>query len=205
MNYHLAYRIGFHPWEESIDNPDYVEQLGKLLSREEEGRTKPFGRALDIGTGSGIWGIELAKRGWNVTGVDYVERALERAKKRVAEAGVEVKLMNGDVTKLRDDGVEGPFDLVLDTGTFHGLKPDQQKAMGREVSALAAPDATILLIAWQPRFRPVINIKGVTKEGIESAFEGWKVTDVESANFKLPKPLEVVLKPNEQWFRLKRA
>jgi methylase of polypeptide subunit release factors len=50
-----------------------------LLDREENGRQPPYGPALDVGTGSGIWGIKLAQRGWQVTGVDIVGRALRRA------------------------------------------------------------------------------------------------------------------------------
>jgi hypothetical protein len=42
---------------------------------------------------------------------------------------------------------------VLDTGTFHGLIAAKREAMGQEVSAVAAPDATVLLIAWAPKRR----------------------------------------------------
>ena len=78
MNYRLAYSIGFHPWEDAASDPPFVEKAAELFAREEEGRKAPFGRALDIGTGSGIWGIELARRGWEVTGIDFVHRALAR-------------------------------------------------------------------------------------------------------------------------------
>ena len=67
MNYRFAYSIGFHPWEDAASDPPFVEKASQLFDREEQGREMPFGRALDIGTGSGIWGIELAKRGWDVT------------------------------------------------------------------------------------------------------------------------------------------
>ena len=83
-----------------------------------------------------------------MTGVDLVEKALRRARERVREAGVEMRLVHGDVTALRESGVGSGYRLLLDTGTFHGLGDSEREAMGREVSAVAAPDATVLLIAW---------------------------------------------------------
>src|SRR3954447_2473383 len=142
MNYGLAYAVGFHPWEDLAAHPPFATALLELVAREEEGREPPYGPALDLGTGSAIWGVRLAQRGWRVTGVELVENALRRARGRVAEAGVEMRLVHGDVTALREAGVGSGFRLVLDTGTFHGLSDDQRAAMGREVSAIAAPDAT---------------------------------------------------------------
>ena len=81
MNWSLSYAIGFHPWEET--DQAFAQSLASLLEREERGREPPYGRALDIGTGSAIWGIELAKRGWEVTGVDLVKKALDRGRELV--------------------------------------------------------------------------------------------------------------------------
>ncbi len=177
MNYELAYAVGFHPWEHAIEEPGFVEAITRLFEDEERGRESPYGRALDLGTGSGIWGIELARRGWQVTGVDTVQRALRRARNRVGEAGVEMDLVHGDVTDLRAAGIDPGFRMVLDTGTFHGLNRAQREAMGREVDAVAAPDATVLLLAWEPKRRGPLP-RGATREEIEVAFPGWTVTDM---------------------------
>ena len=157
MNYQLAYRIGFHPWEDAEGHAPFVEKFAELLDEEEHGRDSPYGAALDLGTGSGIWAIQLAKRGWRVTGVDLVDKAMQRARERVDAAGVEVELVRGNVTALRESGVGSDFRLLLDTGTFHGLKDHERVAMGREVDAVAAPDATMLLLAWPRRRRPLIR------------------------------------------------
>jgi cyclopropane fatty-acyl-phospholipid synthase-like methyltransferase len=202
MNYRLAYAIGFHPWEDAIGDPPFVNRFAELVQREEAGLEPPYGAALDLGTGSGIWGIELAKRGWQVTGVDNVSKALQRAETRVRDAGVEMRLVRGDVTDLRSAGVGTGYRLLLDTGTFHGLTSSQQQAMGRAVDAVAADDATVLLLVWPRRRRPLI--RGAHREEIESAFAGWKITDVTPSFFKLPKPLEVVMRPDEHWYRLRR-
>lgn len=202
MNYRLAYKIGFHPWEDALDQPAFTTKITELFEREERGRSAPYGRALDIGTGSGIWGIELAKRGWQVTGVDIIDKALERARERAAADDVEMELVHGDVTDLAAAGVGDGFRLVLDTGTFHDFDTEQQQAMGRGVDAVAASDATVLLICWPRRRRPLI--RGVERDEIEAAFPGWKITDVEPSGFSAPKPLELILRPDEHWYRLRR-
>lgn len=201
MNWERAYKFGFHPWEDAATNPEFVEKASELFAREEKG-SLPYGQALDVGTGSGIWGIELAKRGWQVTGIDFVEKALQRARNRVKKAGVEMHLVHGDVTDLRGCGVGSGYRLILDTGTFHDLDSTRQKAMGREISAVAAPDAAVLLLVWPKRRRPLI--RGASQEEIEDAFPGWKITDVEPSYFRLPKVLDLLLRPDEHWYRLRR-
>ena len=105
MNYKLAYSIGFHPWEDAETEPGFVEKITELFAREESGREPPYGRALDLGCGSGIWGLRLAKRGWQVTAVDMVDKAIDRAKQRISNGGVEMRILKGDVTKLEEAGI----------------------------------------------------------------------------------------------------
>ena len=129
MNYGLAYAVGFHPWEDLAEHPPFAGKLLELVAREEAGQP-PYGPALDLGTGSAVWGVRLAQRGWEVTGVDLVEKALARARERIAAAGVDMRLVRGDVTALRAADVGGGFRLVLDTGTFHGLGAAEQAGDG---------------------------------------------------------------------------
>jgi len=202
MNYRLAYSIGFHPWEDAEHEPGFVEKITDLFSREETGRDPPYGRALDLGCGSGIWGVQLAKRGWQVTGIDKVDKALERARERISNEGVDVHLVNGDVTRLQEANVGSGFRLVLDSGTFHDFDEQDRLAMGRGIDAIASEDATVYLLVWPKRIRPLI--RGVSRQEIEEAFPGWEITSIEPSRFVLPKPLEVLLRPDEHWYRLRR-
>ena len=86
LAYRLLYRVGFTPWEHIATLPDVSHQISDLFDREEHGRRPPYGPALDLGCGSGIWAITLAQRGWQVTGVDLVAKALRRARKRARAA-----------------------------------------------------------------------------------------------------------------------
>jgi SAM-dependent methyltransferase len=200
--YHFAYRIGFHPWEDLADHPPFADTLAELIARDEAGREPPFGRALDLGCGSGIWGVRLAERGWQVTGIDMVPGALRRARRRAAAAGVNVRYVKGDVTDLRGAGIEPGNRLVLDTGTFHGLTPDQRTAMARQVDAIAADDATVLLDCFAPGRRGPLP-RGVTRGDVEAAFGGWKITDVVVADTE-PDALAVRLNFEERFYRLCR-
>jgi hypothetical protein len=117
--------------------------------------------------------LELAKRGWQVTGIDFVEKALARGRERVRQAGVEMRVVS-----------------------------DQRAAMGRGVEAVAGLDATLLLLVWPKRRRPLI--RGASRDEVEAAFPAWTITDVEPSHFRLPKPLEWVLRPDEPCYRLRR-
>lgn len=202
MNYELAYKLGFHPWEDAAEHPPFVGTLSGLLSREEQGREPPFGLALDLGTGSAIWAVELARRGWQVTGVDIVDKALARGHDRVKDAGVDVQLVHGDVTDLESAGIGTGYELLLDSGTFHDFSSAQRTAMGRSVTAVAAPEATLFLLVWPRRRRPLI--RGANRGHVEAAFPEWTITDVVPSHFELPAILGPILRPDEHWYRLRR-
>ncbi len=203
MNYRLLYAIGFHPWEDLAEHQPFADTLLELVAREERGREPPFGAALDIGTGSAVWGVELSRRGWQVTGIDIIEKALTRARERVDEAGVDMGLIQGDVTDLEHAGVGSGFRLVLDTGTFHGLTRDQQLAMGEGVDKVAAADATLILDCFSPRRRGPLP-RGASRADVEQAFPGWEITDVEIADSD-PDAVARLLKFDEHFYRLRRS
>ena len=200
--YEFFYRLGFHPWEDLAEHRPFADKLAGLFAREEAGREPPYGPALDLGCGSGVWGVELAKRGWQVTGVDMVEKAVERGRDRVRQAGVEMRLVQGDVTDLRAADIGSDFRLVLDTGTFHGLTDEQRAAMGREVSTIAAADATVLLDVFAPGRRGPLP-RGASRSEVETAFPQWTVTDVQVADTE-PDALARLLRFDEHFYRLRR-
>jgi hypothetical protein len=202
MNYRLAYALGFHPWEDLAEHPPFANKLLELVTREEEGREAPYGPALDLGTGSAVWGVRLAKRGWEVTGIDVVEKALSRARERAEREAVEIRLTRGDVTALRETGVGSGFRLLLDTGTFHGLDDAQREAMGREVGAVAGPDATVILDCFAPRRRGPLP-RGASRADVERAFPEWEITDAPVADTE-PDLIARFFKFDEHFYRLRR-
>jgi len=45
---------------------------------------------------------------------------------------------------------------------------------------------------------------GVSHSEVEAAFPAWKVTDVGPTGFEAPKPIELLPRPDERWYRLRR-
>lgn len=198
----LSYQVGFHPWEDLAEHEPYAGALLGLVEREERGKTPPYGRALDLGCGSAVWGVRFARRGWEVTGVDNVAKALKRAEERIKECGVEIRLVQGDVTRLRESEVGSDYALIVDTGTFHSFNRRERLAMGREVDAVAGQEAVIVLDCFSPGKRGPLP-HGCTRADVEEAFPAWRITDVVDADTE-PDALARALKFNEVFYRLER-
>jgi ubiquinone/menaquinone biosynthesis C-methylase UbiE len=81
-------------------------------------------RILDIGCGTGRHTIELAKRGYTVTGVDLSESQLKRAREKAAEAGVNIRFEQADARTLT---FENEYDvaLILCEGGFALMETDE--------------------------------------------------------------------------------
>ncbi len=196
--YRVLWGLGLTPWER---RQAWAEQVSAMFDREEQESQPPYGAALDLGCGTGFWSIQLAERGWEVTGVEIVPKALRAARDRAQKAGVEVRFLEGSVAALRDTGVGSGFRLVLDFGTVHGLAPAEVKAVAREVSAVTADDATLLMYAFSPGRKGPIP-RGLSREEVETAYAGWRVVDEQP--FDVSGMPAIFKKANPRWYRLRR-
>ncbi len=81
-------------------------------------------RILDIGCGTGRHSIELAKRGYAVTGIDLSESQLARAKEKAGEAGLAVDFRRLDARELPfDSGFE--LAIMMCEGAFPLMETDE--------------------------------------------------------------------------------
>jgi 2-polyprenyl-3-methyl-5-hydroxy-6-metoxy-1,4-benzoquinol methylase len=102
----------------------------------------PPGRALDLACGEGQNAIWLATLGWEVTGVDYSEVAIEKARSRAVRDGVAVDFVCGDL--LEYEPAQGAFDLVL-LLYFHIPSSERRLVLARAADGLA-PGGTFVLV-----------------------------------------------------------
>ena len=71
----------------------------------------PAGRALDLACGEGRNAIWLARRGWTVTGVDFSDTAIAKARHLAEKAQVSVNWVCEDVIDWEPEA--DSFDLVV--------------------------------------------------------------------------------------------
>jgi SAM-dependent methyltransferase len=138
------------------------------------------GRALDVGCGSGRDAVYLAKRGWRVTAVDFVENALARAERRAAEEGVEVQWVRGEAAELARLGLDPGYSLLYDFGCIHGLPDPARRGAAAGLTELAAPGATLLILAFKAG-RRVLLPRGMDEEDIVALLgDGWNLEQSQS-------------------------
>lgn len=135
--FNLWYVLRRPPWDSGIT----PSELWQLI------RSNPPGRAIDLGCGTGTNAITLAQNGWHVTGVDFASVAIERARHKARQQGLEITFLVDDVTRLPE--AIGPFDLVLDIGCFHVISPALRPVYLKTISRILVPGGIWLLYAMQ--------------------------------------------------------
>jgi len=101
------------------------------------------GRALDLACGEGRNTVWLAEQSWQVTGADFSEVALEKARRLADARGVEAEWVTADLLEYRPEA--RAFDLVI---VFYLQVPAaQRRTILRAAVEAVAPGGTFLLVA----------------------------------------------------------
>ena len=113
--------------------PNEIDQLELLL------KLRPPLQILDLACGQGRHAIELARRGYGVTGLDLSPYLLEVARERAEASGLEVRWVLGDMRRPLDGD---RFDLILSLFTSLGYfaDPGDDSAVASAAAAMLSPD-----------------------------------------------------------------
>ena len=133
------YAEGTPPWQ--IDRP----QAEVLRLIEQGAFVSPV---LDIGCGTGDNAIALARAGYRVVGLDAVEEALRRARKKAA---TEKKIhppefVLGDALRLGDSGLE--VESILDCALFHTFSDEEQAVYVQGLAEVLFPGGKLHLLCF---------------------------------------------------------
>ena len=130
------------------------QEVDFLLERLE---LEPGARVLDVGCGHGRHALELARRGFRVTGVDLSPRSLDLAREAAAGERLDAEFVRRDMRELDFDG---DFDAVVNLFTAFGYfedDADDERVLRGVARALRLGGRflieTINLLGLAPRFQ----------------------------------------------------
>ncbi len=112
------YRLESLGWELGKPRPVLVEFVEKGLIKK--------GKTLDLCCGAGTNTVYLAEKGFEVTGIDISEKAIQYAKAKATQANAHVNFVIENFVDLAFGNEE--FDFAFDMGCFHHVElADRQK------------------------------------------------------------------------------
>jgi SAM-dependent methyltransferase len=180
--FRIFYRIGFTPW----DGHAHTTTLRELIEGTGDTPALPPGTALDVGCGTGDSSVYLAQHGWHVTGVDFVPKALDKARAKARAAGVPIDFMHADVTHLSRAGIDTKFQLIVDNGCLHGMSDGDRDLYVQEITAAATPGARLLIVAAKPG--GPIGFLGLDEAEVERRFTpAWALLSAAEERLGFPR------------------
>ena len=105
-------------------------------------------RCLDLGCGTGKWGLRLLKTGWSVTFVDQSAAMIEQTRRNREALGLKsqrAELVCADMLDLSSLG-EGGFSLILAMGDPLSICGDAQRAV-RQMNRVCAAGGIVIATA----------------------------------------------------------
>ena len=118
--------------------------------------------------------IYLAKHGWKVTAARFRTEGARQGPRKSPTPLPAGRFVHADVTHLSRAGIGSDFNLIVDNGCLHNMSDGDRDAYVREVSAMAAHDARLLIVAFLPGGR--FGVRGVDSTEMERRFDpGWTV------------------------------
>ncbi|WP_436774663.1 class I SAM-dependent methyltransferase [Yinghuangia sp. YIM S09857] len=129
-------------WDERYAGTELVWSADPNRFVAEETGDLPPGRALDLAAGEGRNSIWLAKRGWQVTAVDFSAAALAKGKLLADAQDAAVDWVTADLLTWQPE--PGTYDLVL-IAYLHLPAPEMAAVLAAAGTALA-PGGTFLLV-----------------------------------------------------------
>jgi 2-polyprenyl-3-methyl-5-hydroxy-6-metoxy-1,4-benzoquinol methylase len=129
----------------------------------------PGKRVLDLGCGSASLGIELASRGFDVTGLDLW---VEPARRRMAARDIKIRLIEEDMRLINYDE---KFDAVInwDISGIGLLATDQENIdVVRRVHHALIPDGKFLIETYNSGYARMHAIEGLHFDSTDSRLKG---------------------------------
>jgi cyclopropane fatty-acyl-phospholipid synthase-like methyltransferase len=141
------------------------------------------GSILDAGCGTGENALFFASRGHKVTGIDFLEEPIKRAKTKATERELFVTFLVMDALNLRDFSER--FDNVIDSGLFHVFSDEDRRRYVEGLGIVLKASGRLFLMCFSDEEPGTQGPRRVSKKELHDAFaKGWVVESIEPPRFE---------------------
>ena len=166
------------PWDIGRPQPAFLRLAGQGLLA---------GHVLDAGCGTGEHTLLAASSGADALGIDGSSLAIERARGKAAERGIEARFEVADALSLADLGLS--FEVVIDSGLFHVFDDDSRARYVASLASVLRPGGRLYLMCFSDRQPGELGPRRVSQDELRAAFsQGWTVGSIEMATFEVNEP-----------------
>ena len=163
------------PWDIGRPQPAFVRlaEAGALT-----------GALLDAGCGTGEHTILAARSGARAMGIDVSGRAVDLARRKAGERGVDARFQVLDALRLQTLGET--FDTILDSGLFHVFDDGNRDRYVAAVRAVLRGGGHLHLMCFSDRQPGDWGPRRITERELRAAFgSGWRVGSLAPAHFEI--------------------
>ena len=159
---------GKAPWDIGKPQKAFIDVAGQII-----------GSVLDAGCGTGETALFLAGRGRKVTGFDFLEEPIRRAKSKAAERGLAVTFLVKDAMTLKDWSER--FDSVIDSGLFHVFSDEDRAKYVSGLATVMKPGGKLFLLCFSDEEPGTQGPRRVSKKELHDAFaKGWVFESIQA-------------------------
>jgi SAM-dependent methyltransferase len=167
------------PWDIGAPQPAMAALLDKYPAT---------GPILDLGCGSGDLSIYLAKLGYQVLGIDFVEKAIANCRERAGSLPAQVThFLDFQVADaLKPSLLRRRFGAVVDSGFFHLFDTGQCDRLIVEVAQILLPGGHYYMHEFNIEF-PMSNMpRKIDAQELQARFtpgNGWQIREIQQVEF----------------------
>jgi SAM-dependent methyltransferase len=164
---------GKAPWD--IDKPQgpFAAVAGRVTSP-----------VLDAGCGTGETALFFAARGHRVTGIDFLEEPVRRARLKAAQRGLSAEFLVKDALTLGD--WDPRFATAIDSGLFHIFSDDDRRRYVRGLAHVIEPGGLLFLMCFSDEEPGTVGPRRVSRQELYDAFaDGWEVESIQPARIEV--------------------
>jgi cyclopropane fatty-acyl-phospholipid synthase-like methyltransferase len=142
------------------------------------------GSILDAGCGTGDNALYFASRGHKVTGIDFLEEPIKRAKRKAAERGLTATFLVMDALALND--LPEVFDNAIDCGLFHVFPDDERKKYLAGLATVLKPGGRLFLLCFSDEEPGTQGPRRISHWELQDSFaKGWVVESIRPSRFEV--------------------